>query len=85
MLPVARLSQHLVIDDDEGVAIRHYEIEFTETAAVVRGDSVQAAYAVGLRLSMIVPMICFPLATACATLVGQNLGAGNPSRAWRTR
>jgi putative MATE family efflux protein len=47
------------------------------------GESVQTAYAVGLRLGMIVPMVCFPLAGACATLVGQALGAGDRARAWR--
>ena len=47
------------------------------------GESVQAAYAIGLRLGMIAPMVCFPLAGACATIVGQALGAGNVSRAWR--
>jgi len=47
------------------------------------GESVQAAYAIGLRVSMIVPMVCFPIASACATLVGQALGAGNVPRAWR--
>jgi putative MATE family efflux protein len=47
------------------------------------GESVVAAYAVGLRIGMIVPMVCFPLAGACATLVGQALGAGDTRRAWR--
>jgi putative MATE family efflux protein len=47
------------------------------------GESVQAAYAIGLRLGMIAPMVCFPLATAGATLVGQALGSGNARRAWR--
>lgn len=47
------------------------------------GEAVQTAFAIGLRLSLIVPMICFPLASACATLVGQNLGARNIPRAWR--
>lgn len=47
------------------------------------GESVQAAYAIGLRLGMIVPAVCFPLATSCATLVGQSLGAGDVRRAWR--
>jgi putative MATE family efflux protein len=47
------------------------------------GEEVQAAYAIGLRLSMVVPMLCFPIASACATLVGQALGAGDPARAWR--
>jgi putative MATE family efflux protein len=47
------------------------------------GEAVVAAYAVGLRLGMIVPMVCFPLAGACATLVGQALGAGDARRAWR--
>ena len=46
------------------------------------GSPVQTAYALGLRLGMIAPMLCFPLAGACATLVGQALGAGKPDRAW---
>ena len=47
------------------------------------GESVQAAFALSLRIGMIIPMICFPLAGACATLVGQALGAGDVPRAWR--
>ena len=47
------------------------------------GEAVQAAYAIGLRIGMIGPMLCFPLASACATLVGQALGAGDVPRAWR--
>ncbi|MDG2307244.1 MAG: MATE family efflux transporter [Candidatus Binatia bacterium] len=47
------------------------------------GPTVQTAYSIGLRLGMIVPAFSFPLATACATLVGQALGAGNVPRAWR--
>lgn len=47
------------------------------------GDAVQAGYAVGMRLGMIGPILCFPLAGACATLVGQALGAGDEPRAWR--
>lgn len=48
------------------------------------GQSVQTAFAIGLRIGMIVPMVGFPLATACATLVGQALGAGKVERAWRS-
>lgn len=48
------------------------------------GDKAQAAYSIGLRLGMIGPMMCFPLAGAAATLVGQNLGAGHVPRAWRS-
>jgi len=47
------------------------------------GGKAQAAYSIGLRLGMVGPMLAFPLAGACATLVGQNLGAGNPRRAWK--
>ena len=47
------------------------------------GGEVQAAYTIGLRIEMLAIMIAFPIANACATLVGQNLGAGNLSRAWR--
>jgi len=43
--------------------------------------SVQAAYSIGLRLGMIVPLISFPLVNAAATLVGQALGAGDTARA----
>jgi putative MATE family efflux protein len=47
------------------------------------GSHVQAAYTIGLRIEMIAVMIAFPIANACATLVGQNLGARDPDRAWR--
>jgi len=47
------------------------------------GPKVQAAYAIGLRIGMIAPMLSFPLASACSTLVGQALGAGDRRRAWR--
>ena len=46
------------------------------------GSHVQAAYTIGLRIEMIAVMVAFPIANACATLVGQNLGAGNVDRAW---
>jgi len=47
------------------------------------GPKAQAAYSIGLRLGMIGPIISFPVAGACATLVGQNLGSGDIPRAWR--
>jgi len=46
------------------------------------GGKVQAAYTIGLRLEMLAIMLAFPIANACATLVGQNLGAKNVERAW---
>ena len=42
------------------------------------GGKVQAAYTIGLRLEMLAIMLAFPIANACATLVGQNLGARQP-------
>jgi Na+-driven multidrug efflux pump len=48
------------------------------------GGEVQAGYTIGLRIEMLGVMIAFPLANACATLVGQNLGAGDVQRAWRS-
>lgn len=48
------------------------------------GGKVQAAYTIGLRVEMLAIMVAFPIANACATLVGQNLGAGNLSRARRS-
>jgi len=47
------------------------------------GSKAQAAYSIGLRLGMLAPMICFPVAGAVATLVGQALGSGDVKRAWR--
>jgi putative MATE family efflux protein len=47
------------------------------------GATAQTAYSIGLRLGMVGPMLAFPIAGACATLVGHNLGAGQVPRAWR--
>ena len=46
------------------------------------GGEVQAAYTIGQRIEMLAFLVGFPIANACATLVGQNLGAGSVSRAW---
>ena len=46
------------------------------------GTTVQAAYTIGLRIESLPVFLSFPIANACATLVGQNLGAGRPARAW---
>jgi putative MATE family efflux protein len=48
------------------------------------GGEAQAAYTIGLRIEMLAAMVAFPIANACATLVGQNLGAGDVRRAWRS-
>ena len=48
------------------------------------GGAVQAAYTIGLRIEMLAVMVAFPIANACATLVGQNLAAGDARRAWRS-
>ena len=50
----------------------------------VYGTYAVAAYMIGMRLQMIVMMSAFGLASAVATLVGQNLGAHKPERAART-
>ncbi len=47
------------------------------------GADAQAAYAIGLRLSMVGPMLAFPIAGSASVLVGQGLGSGNVPRAWR--
>ncbi|HTO06775.1 MAG TPA: MATE family efflux transporter [Myxococcota bacterium] len=47
------------------------------------GEKVQAAYGIGVRIEMLAIMFAFPIANACATLVGQNLGARDLPRAWR--
>lgn len=48
------------------------------------GTPVQAAYSIGLRLEMMPTALAFPIAGACATLVGQSLGNGDVRRAWRS-
>ncbi len=48
------------------------------------GSEVQAAYTIGLRIEMLAIMVAFPIANSCSTLVGQNLGAGNLARTWRS-
>lgn len=50
----------------------------------VYGTYAVAAYMIGMRLQMTVMMPAFGLASAVATLVGQNLGAHKPERAART-
>jgi putative MATE family efflux protein len=55
---------------------------FFMTLAGRLGGKVQAAYTIGLRIEMLAIMVAFPIANACATLVGQNLGAGDSKRVW---
>ncbi len=45
------------------------------------GTAAVAAYGTGLRFHMIILMPAFALGGAAATMVGQNLGAGQPQRA----
>jgi putative MATE family efflux protein len=47
------------------------------------GASAIAAYGIGLRFHMITLMPAFAIGAAAATMVGQNLGAGQPLRAAR--
>lgn len=47
------------------------------------GTLAVAAYGTGMRFHMITLMPAFALGGAAATMVGQNLGAGNPGRARR--
>lgn len=47
------------------------------------GTDVQAGYTIGLKIEALPVFVVLPLANACSTLVGQNLGAGRPERAWR--
>lgn len=47
------------------------------------GMAAIAGYGIGLRLHIVMLMPCFVLGNAAATLVGQNLGAGQPKRAHR--
>ena len=47
------------------------------------GTAAIAAYGIGLRFHMIALMPTFAMGSAAATMVGQNLGAGQPGRASR--
>ena len=47
------------------------------------GTAVTAGYGIGMRFHMVLLMPCFVIGGAAATLVGQNLGAGQPERARR--
>ncbi len=47
------------------------------------GTVAVAAYGIGMRFHMIILMPAFTLGNAVATMVGQNLGAGQPGRAER--
>ena len=47
------------------------------------GTAAVAAYGIGMRFHMIVLMPAFALGGAAATMMGQNLGAGQPDRAGR--
>ena len=79
MLEIVKLAAPSAVQMIGGVAINFAFIRM----AGGFGEDVQSAYAIGLRLGLIIPMVCFPMATACATLVGQAIGAGNVPRAWR--
>lgn len=47
------------------------------------GTAAVAAYGIGVRFHMMALMPAFVLGNAAGAMVGQNLGAGHPERAWR--
>jgi putative MATE family efflux protein len=47
------------------------------------GTAAMAGFGIGMRIHMVLLMPCFVLGNAAATLVGQNLGAGQAARARR--
>lgn len=53
----------------------------TRAAGRFSGDTLAAAHMIGIRIESLSYLPAMAWATASATLVGQNLGAGNPARA----
>jgi putative MATE family efflux protein len=66
-----------------GVLFMVVYMELTRIAAMFGADAV-AAFGVGVRIEGITFICMEALAVATQTMVGQNLGAGLPQRAWRT-
>ncbi|MHC4599146.1 MAG: MATE family efflux transporter [Planctomycetota bacterium] len=63
--------------------VRNISSLIVVAVAALFGDAVLAAFAIGMRLLMVVLLPGFGVGNAASTVVGQNLGAGNRGRAVR--
>jgi putative MATE family efflux protein len=71
-LALGSVSQHMVATSSWIILMRF---------VAVYGSAVLAGYTISLRIIMFVLLPALGISNAASTLVGQNLGAGNPERA----
>jgi len=86
ILPRPRLALHLLrigLPGTGQMLARSLMVLALMRIAAGSGTAAMAAFGIGHRLHMLILMPAFAFGSAAATLVGQNMGAGQPARAAR--